>query len=118
MGKDLLGKEPVSPGCGSVNEGFVLWGAGHCVHKSPQCPSRLSRGGHGGSVLALLVLVALASRSHGSMLVATGLCLSAVWVWCCLHVMLTLCLSPSVSRDLGHTVGTARTLAWLPAPPE
>lgn len=33
-------------------------------------------GSHGGGMLALLVLVVLASCSHGSMLVATGLYLS------------------------------------------
>jgi hypothetical protein len=74
VGKDPLGKEPVTPGCGSVNEGVVLWGSRHCVHKSPACPSLLSSEGvYGGGMLALLVLVALASRSHGFMLVATGL---------------------------------------------
>lgn len=53
-------------------------------------------------MLALLVLVALASCPHGSMLVATGLCLSHVWVWCCLHVVLTVFVSVDVQRSGPH----------------
>lgn len=53
-------------------------------------------------MLALVVLVALASCAHGSMLVATSLCLSPVWVWFCLHVVLTVFVSVDVQRSGPH----------------
>lgn len=57
-------------------------------------------------MLALLVLVALASCPHGSMLAATSLCLSHVWVWCCLHVVLTVFVSVDVQRSGPHCGGS------------
>lgn len=67
-------------------------------------------------MLALVVLVALASCVHGSMHVVTSLCLSPVWVWCCLHVMLT------VFVFLGHQLPLSSqaplvTLLWARCSP-